>query len=169
MFCSKCGRENDDSAAFCNGCGAALQVPAVMQTEEKTLTQNSRVKSGAWLTIIGAGIGALVTIIGLFNLQSFETAPTGRIIQLLLFAFAIVANVVIMAKKGATVSKILSVAVILAALGTLFFWLGYGLAGLLSFSPGMMCLYSPFLTVAEVILVVGSIKTCVANFAYATK
>jgi hypothetical protein len=167
MFCSTCGCKNDDSAAFCNKCGTPLQTPSTIQTAEKTLTQTNRIKSGAWLTLIGAGIGVLVTLLGLFNMLTIESTPTGRIIHLLLFVFAIVANVVIMNKKNMLLSKVLSVAVIFAALGTLLFWILYGLAGLASLNPGMMCLYSPFLTVAEIIFVVGTIKTCIAVFAYA--
>ena len=27
MYCSKCGAQNDDSAAFCNNCGGRLAAP----------------------------------------------------------------------------------------------------------------------------------------------
>src|ERR1700741_2558219 len=32
MFCPRCGRQNDDTAKYCQGCGSALQAPAVTPT-----------------------------------------------------------------------------------------------------------------------------------------
>src|SRR5438105_2460792 len=33
MFCTKCGRQNDDTAKFCQGCGNLLQGPSPLSTE----------------------------------------------------------------------------------------------------------------------------------------
>lgn len=36
IFCTKCGTKNEDGAAFCDNCGAALKAPAVAQTPGNT-------------------------------------------------------------------------------------------------------------------------------------
>ena len=167
MFCSKCGKENEDAAAYCNGCGNPLQNSTVVKTSEKTLNVFARLRAGSVLSLIGAGLGVVLVVIGLLFPRTFDAAPTGRIIHLCLFLIIAAASVLVLAKKDKKLSKILSLLSIVAVFCTIFFWIVYGLAGFLSFDPGTMCLYSPFLTIAELITIVGCIKTTTAAFAYA--
>lgn len=55
MKCSKCGKENKDTAKYCSGCGAPLEQPEHSGEEKKKASEKNK-----WLT--GAGIVILIAV-----------------------------------------------------------------------------------------------------------
>lgn len=161
MFCSKCGHQNDDSAAFCSGCGASLQAaPAPVAVEEKTLTPQAKVRSGAILSLIGASVGVVACLLASISVG----VDTLRGILLAINGVLIAVDVVIIAKNNLSVSKILSIVNLVGILALMLYSFAYNLSALVSLD-GMVCLYNLFNTVAVVLLIVGGVKTVIGAFA----
>ncbi|WP_179134555.1 zinc ribbon domain-containing protein [Oceanobacillus timonensis] len=60
-FCSQCGKENDESAKFCNSCGNPLNVASVNDSSEPVKNQNAN-SGGNVYAILGwvfAGLSIL--------------------------------------------------------------------------------------------------------------
>ena len=71
MFCSKCGRNNDDTASFCNGCGAVLQVTQKQIDNQKPYGSNqsqTAAKKGPKILII---VGIVLTALMLLGIAIF--------------------------------------------------------------------------------------------------
>ncbi|MGN0347579.1 MAG: zinc-ribbon domain-containing protein, partial [Lachnospiraceae bacterium] len=47
MFCCKCGKQNPDGAAFCNGCGAKMIAPAKTETPAAQGTEPAKAETPA--------------------------------------------------------------------------------------------------------------------------
>ena len=58
MNCTKCGQENSEQAQFCQGCGAALQMPG-QQPDILRIVMGKRI-----LAVIGLIAGVLAVEIG---------------------------------------------------------------------------------------------------------
>ena len=165
MFCSKCGHQNDDSAAFCNSCGAALQA-APTPVEEVSLTPKAKVRSGAILSLIGAALSLAVC---LFMEEIFfdPTAPNNNFYQLdnllmYLCGFFLVSNGVVLWKSQLTVGKILSIINLVLVIAAIFISLLCSLMGLIKMEVN--CIFNPINTLAMVLLLLGSIKCVTGAF-----
>ena len=82
MFCSKCGYKNDDAAAFCNGCGAALSVvPAQAEVRKPRQDQGPAPKGPKILIVVGIILTALLAlsiVTFIFGAFIFEILGEGR-------------------------------------------------------------------------------------------
>lgn len=91
MFCSKCGREQDDSATFCSSCGAALKTP---QNPNSTSRRSGGTNWLGWMAVL-AGIAVafsssasvprevllLVSFVALFSGLTMVLAGSSSIIR----------------------------------------------------------------------------------------
>lgn len=78
MFCTKCGKENEDGAKFCNGCGATFEspvtpvapvtpvvAPAPASTEATApAPQQPKKKTGLIIGIVAAVVAVIAIVIG---------------------------------------------------------------------------------------------------------
>ena len=62
MYCSKCGKQNEEGAKFCSECGATMQV---QQNEDELQLKNSRSEIVAFVLGITGIIAWMIPIIGL--------------------------------------------------------------------------------------------------------
>lgn len=62
MFCQKCGKENLDSAAFCNACGIPLNGTGKPSRKETTLSQVAQ--GGLVFGILGGILGVFGGLTG---------------------------------------------------------------------------------------------------------
>lgn len=60
MFCSKCGKENDDSAVICKECGCSII---------GDMTETNNPKKSVW-SIVGMCVGAVIVICGIIMIIS---------------------------------------------------------------------------------------------------
>lgn len=163
MFCSKCGHQNDDSAAFCNGCGAALSPTSASKpvlVEERSLTAKAKVRAGAILSLIGASVGIVACLlasisIGVDSIRGILMAINGVLIAV---------DVVVIAKNNLSVSKALSIVDLIGVLAVMLYSFAYNLWALVNLD-GMVCVYNLFNTVAVVLLIVGGVKMVLGAFA----
>ena len=69
MYCKKCGRENEDNAKFCQGCGNAFGVSDYIQQEPIVNLSEAdikKVKTGVLLQFIGLGVSLIGIVLYLF-------------------------------------------------------------------------------------------------------
>lgn len=83
MFCSNCGKEIQDSARFCNGCGNAVsggkaQSSASSSSPIEKLSKLSPSKKKTIAIISGVAVVALVLIVVFINSMSLENRLTAN-------------------------------------------------------------------------------------------
>ena len=168
MFCSKCGHQNDDSAAFCSGCGASLQAaPAPVAVEEKTLTPQAKVRSGAIVSLIGALL--CIAICSLVEWIYFDPVTNHGLFYEAndplrwICVFLVVISVVMIWKADHVICKVLSVVNALGIFVMAIFSLLCTLGGVEALE--VFCFFAPFNTVALVLLIVGGVKMVTGAFA----
>src|SRR5438105_2454151 len=59
MLCLKCGKQNDDAARFCQGCGSALQVQPVPQAAPAAPVAAAPY-AGFWIRFVAVVIDAVI-------------------------------------------------------------------------------------------------------------
>jgi hypothetical protein len=164
MFCSKCGRENDDSAAFCSGCGASLKV-APIPVVEQSLTPDSKARSGAILSLIGAVLSIAVCLF--LEFVYFDATADNNsfygIDDILMYicGLSVVLNGLII-WKTLKLGKILSIISLVTAIVAIFISLISSLSGLANME--VICIFNLFNTIAMVLLLIGAIKSVTGAF-----
>ena len=81
MYCSNCGKQIDDRAAFCPHCGAATTIPPVTTygAGSSSLIDANGVQRYDWLTTL-----LLCFFLGTFGVHSFYTKKTAiGVVQLI--------------------------------------------------------------------------------------
>ncbi|MBP1573583.1 MAG: zinc-ribbon domain-containing protein [Oscillospiraceae bacterium] len=83
MFCSNCGKEIQDTAKFCNGCGNAVsggkaQPSASSSSPIEKLSKLSPSKKKAIAIISGVAVVAIVLIVVFINSMSLENRLTAN-------------------------------------------------------------------------------------------
>lgn len=79
MKCSKCGKENKDTAKYCSGCGAPLEQPEHSGEEKKKASEKNK-----WLT--GAGIVILIAVLIAVGMVLFQKKKEKEFQQLVVSA-----------------------------------------------------------------------------------
>lgn len=91
VYCSKCGKKNEDDAEFCASCGAALYPKERREQREDTLLEKRKKDECFGLprggTIFGLFIGIIIIIVGLQQLFGWkiDVGPFATIIVGMLF------------------------------------------------------------------------------------
>ena len=87
MYCQKCGAQNDDQAAFCDKCGAALQKPSTPTTASAQVYPAAVQYAGFWRRVLatiidGLIVGAVQTVfqfiligVGVINMSDLQADP----------------------------------------------------------------------------------------------
>jgi uncharacterized RDD family membrane protein YckC len=92
MFCPKCGKQNDDMARFCQGCGASLQVqpPPPPSAQAVPAPAGDVMYAGFWERFVAIVIDFIILSIatGIIAAATFGTgAPLGILVSWLYEAF----------------------------------------------------------------------------------
>lgn len=166
MFCSKCGKENDDSAVFCNGCGAPMTAVKTTQVEELSHTTGAKIRAGAILALVGAVLSLMTVLL----METFFFNPTESLYNFYTFdnllIYACVALIPIYGvaiwKSANIVGKIMSIVGVVVSIFACFISFLCSLFGLVN--AGILCIFNILNTVAMVILLVGSLKALIGAF-----
>ncbi|MHB8132562.1 MAG: RDD family protein [Mobilitalea sp.] len=93
MYCQKCGKQNDDPANYCDGCGASLQT---LNTYQPIVTSQNVEYGGFWRRVLASIIDGIITgivggMLGFILGASMEAEGFGNLVGLILgwlyFAF----------------------------------------------------------------------------------
>ncbi len=167
MFCSKCGCENNDGAAFCNGCGNQLSAPAnnksTINIDVKLLPTKTR--KGANICLAGSIIGAIVCFFIFVIRQPIISNPGISKAYFIVLIWVAVCSLFMLRKKNPLTLILLSLASLLLSIPNLL--LPILVDATLSEALGIGILSTArWLYIEAIMFLIGSIKALSGSISY---